>query len=382
VKLRRAREKIPGRGGWRARLDEWKRTWYFFRRNTLALIGFAILVFFVAVFIYGYFYNAPSTSLETYCATDGPPPGVCLGSGQPTVCTYPQGSVSPGPGCYATPAGFDNFIPPTVSFSPLALGPLPMGSLVAPEAGGTALDQGHFYNLYAGLLKGAVWSITISVGIVSVGAIIGLFLGATAGYFGGAIDEAVMRLTDIFLSIPGILLVIAIVVVGREENIGGFQNDVLLVVGAFIITWWPTYARLVRGQSLIVREHKYVEAARASGATKGRILRKHIIPNSMFPVFIQMSLDVGTVPLLLAGIAYLGFIIFPAQLIPEWGSIAAAATEVIPGLFTYCAVNSGTACVIPWWQILFPGVALFLFSISVNLMADGLRDALDPRLRR
>jgi peptide/nickel transport system permease protein len=131
----------------------------------------------------------------------------------------------------------------------------------------------------------------------------------------------------------------------------------------------------------VVREQKYVEAARASGAGNGRILRKHVIPNSVFPVFIQMSLDVGTVPLVLAAIAYLGFIIFPAQLIPEWGSVAAASTDVIPSLFQYCSTVSG-ACQIPWWQILFPGIALFLFAISVNLLADGLRDALDPRLRR
>jgi peptide/nickel transport system permease protein len=95
-----------------------------------------------------------------------------------------------------------------------------------------------------------------------------------------------------------------------------------------------------------------------------------------------MSLDVGAVPLLLAGIAYLGFIIFPSQLIPEWGSIAAASTEVIPSLFQYCALPGVTVCAIPWWQVFFPGLALFMFAISVNLLADGLRDALDPRLRR
>lgn len=368
-----------GRGRWRARFDEYKRTWYFFRRNTLAMVGLAILLFFVLAFAYGYFYNAPATTVVTYCATNGPPPGLCTVSSH-VVCTYPAGTAAPGPGCYETPANFNNFISPTVSLSPLALGPLPFGSLVSPVQGGTAVDQGTFFNLYALLVKGTVWTISISVTIVAAGALIGLFLGSMAGFYGGAIDEALMRITDIFLSIPALLLVIIIVVAGREAGVGGFTDDVLLVIAAFIITWWPTYTRIVRSQSLVVREQKYVEAARASGANGPRILRKHVMPNSVFPVFIQMSLDVGSIPLVLAAISYIGFIIFPTQLMPEWGSVAAAGTDAIPNLFQYC--TAVPSCVIPWWQIFFPGLALFLFAISVNLFADGLRDALDPRLRR
>jgi len=371
----------PGHARWRARIDSWRRTWYFFRRNTLAMIGLAILVLFALLFVYGVTYNAPSDHLQLYCATNGPPPGLCS-TGYPIVCTYTTGTVAPGPNCYQTPQDFNNFIAPTFNLATFKLGPLPLGSLVAPEAGGTAIDLGNFYNLYDGLVKGTVWSITVSVVIVSIGATTGLFLGAVAGYYGGVTDEVLMRLTDIFLSIPGILLIIVIVITGKEVGVVGFQASLWLVTGAFIVTWWPFYTRIVRGQTLVVREQKYVEAARASGAGSGRILRKHVIPNSIFPVFIQMSLDVGAVPLLLAGIAYLGFIIFPSQLIPEWGSIAAASTEVIPGLFQYCALPGVTVCSIPWWQVLFPGLALFLFAISVNLLADGLRDALDPRLRR
>jgi len=379
-----AKERVTseGRARWRARIDSWKRTWYFFRRNTLAMIGLGIIVYFAALFIYGIYYNAPSDHLQLYCATNGPPPGLCNSAAYPIVCTYPTGTVSPGPNCYQTPANFDNFIAPTLNLATLHMGPLPLGSLVAPTAGGTAIDQGNFYNLYDGLVKGTVWSIAVSVVIVATGALTGLVLGAVSGYYGGLTDEVLMRLTDIFLSIPGILLIIVIVITGKEIGVVGFTNSIILVTGAFIVTWWPFYTRIVRGQTLVVREQKYVEAARASGARSGRILRKHIIPNSVFPVFIQMSLDVGAVPLLLAGIAYLGFIIFPSQLIPEWGSIAAASTEVIPSLFQYCALPGVTVCAIPWWQVFFPGLALFMFAISVNLLADGLRDALDPRLRR
>lgn len=376
--------KIPGasqgRSRWRARLASWKRTWYFLRRNSLAMVGLIIVTFFAIAFIYGYFYNAPAQSLTTYCASEGPPPGACA-TGYPIICTYAQGSASPGPGCYVTPDGFSNFIAPTFNPSSFNPGPLPFGSLVSPT-GGTEVDTNVFFNLYDGLVKGTDWSIGISLAVVVTGAMSGMVLGAISGYSGGAVDEVIMRVTDIFLSIPGLLLVIVIIVVGKTAGFGGFDNTVILITLAFIATWWPFYTRIVRGQTLVVREQKYVEAAKASGAGKGRILRKHIIPNSMFPVFIQMSLDVGTVPLLLAAIAYLGFVIFPAPLIPEWGSIAAASTELLPSLFQQCQVSGGSLCSIPWWQVLFPGLALFLWAISVNFVADGLRDALDPRLRR
>jgi len=237
--------------------------------------------------------------------------------------------------------------------------------------------------LYAGLVKGTDWSLTLSVLIVVPGAFAGLVAGVVAGYYGGLTDEIVMRLTDIFLSVPGILLVIVVILAGAEAGISGFTNRILLMVGAFLVTWWPFYARIVRGQVLVVREQKYVEAARASGAGQGYIIRKHIIPNSVYPVFVQMSLDVGTIPLTIAAIVYIGFPIFPNVLWPEWGSIAAESTITLPDLLQECAIlgNSGS-CPFPWWQLLFPGLALFLFAISVNFMADGLRDALDPRLRR
>jgi peptide/nickel transport system permease protein len=345
------------------------------------MAGLIVITFFAIAFIYGYFYNAPATSLTTYCASEGlPPPGDCA-AGYPVICTYSAGSASPGPGCYATPKGFSNFIPPTLSLGSLSAGPLPFGSLVSPT-GGTEVDTNVLFNLYDGLVKGTDWSIGIALAVVVTGAMSGMFLGAISGYSGGVLDEAIMRVTDIFLSIPGLLLVIVIIVAGKETGITGFDNTVLLIVGAFTVTVWPLYTRIVRGQALIVREQKYVEAAKATGAGKGRIIRKHIVPNSMFPVFIQMSLDVGTVPLSLAGIAFLGFVIFPAPLIPEWGSIAAASTELLPSLFQQCQISGGSLCSIPWWQVLFPGLVLFLWAISVNFLADGFRDALDPRLRR
>jgi len=354
--------------------DQLKRTWYFFSRNGLALAGLVIVLFFAAAFFYGLVYPASGTQLQEYCLTDGQaPPGNCY-AGFPTICTYNQGTPAPASsGCYSTPPSYPAFVPPTVRFYPAQMGPLPMGSLATSGA------SQYVYNLYDGLVKGSVWSLSMSVSIVGAGALLGLVIGCVSGFFGGLIDEVLMRLTDIFLSIPGILLVIVVVIAASNLGVSGFSNRLLLLVGAFTVTWWPLYARIVRGQVLVTREQKFVEAARASGASSGRVIRRHILPNSLYPVFVQMSLDVGTVPLLIASIVFIGFTTILPSHLPEWGSIAAVSTQSLPSILGTCAIGS---CVLPWWQILFPGLALFLFAISVNFVADGLRDALDPRLRR
>lgn len=310
--------------------------------------------------------------------TSPPVCGAALGN-TPIVCTYPEGSSPPGPNCYQTPTNYESVIAPTVNLQTLHAGPLPLGALTQ------SVSTPYFYNLFDGLLRGTDWSLSISVAIVGSGALIGLLIGAIAGFYGGAVDEALMRLVDIFLSIPQLLFVLIVVAAVKltVTQIPPFTIDttgIFLLVVAFIITWWPFYARIVRGQVLVVREQKYVEAARASGASGGRIVRKHIIPNSVFPVFIQLSLDVGTIPLLLGALVFLGFSLFPSPYFPEWGSISALGVVQLQQFLLTCELGSG--CIIPWWQLLFPGMALFLFAISVNFLSDGLRDALDPRLRR
>ena len=146
------------------------------------------------------------------------------------------------------------------------------------------------------------------------------------------------------------------------------------------MTWWPIYTRIVRSQVIVAREQKFVEAARASGARSGRIIGKHIIPNSLFPVFVQMSLDVGTIPLLIGTIVFLGFHLFPTPYFPEWGTLSALGVQSVESIFVQCQGSS--TCTFPWWQVVFPSGMLFLFAISVNFLGDGLRDSLDPRLRR
>jgi len=346
------------------------------------MVGLAILLLFAALFVYGLTYPASSSVPVQYCATNGewPPTAAnpCFDAPN-VVCTYPAGTVAPAAGCYQTPASNPNFIPPTATFTH-GLGQFPLGSLVYPAADLSPSDP-LFYNTYTMLVKGTVNSIGISVLFVATGAVTGLFVGALSGYYGGWVDEVVMRITDIFLSIPAILLVIAVIIVGKSSGLVSFNTTLLLIGVAFVIVWWPFYARIVRSQSLVVREQRYVEAARACGASNGRIIARHVVPNSVYPVFVQMSLDVGTIPLLLAAITFIGFILFPYPLIPEWGSVAAAGAEVLTPVFEQCGVR-GAVCSIPWWQIIFPGLCIFFFSLSVNFLADGLRDALDPRLRR
>jgi peptide/nickel transport system permease protein len=362
------------------RLAQWKRTWYFLRGNTLALIGLAIIILIVVIALYATTTNISWSAMTSYCGTtqvDGGP-STC-GPGFPSICTYPSGSPPPGPGCYKVPSINPSEVAPTWSDRPLGAGPLPLGSLTVNP------DAQYFFSTYDGLLRGADWSLIISVSVVATGAVVGLLVGAVSGFFGGAVDEGIMRLVDIFLSIPQVLFVIIFVsvITSVHPTIFGLSasaSAMIELIVAFIITWWPFYARVVRGQVLVVREQKYVEAAQASGASRGRIILRHIVPNSVYPVFIQMSLDVGTVPLFLGVLVFLGFRIFPSPYFPEWGSVAALSVDKLQAFLTTCQTSTG--CLIPWWQLLFPGLALFLYAISVNFLSDGLRDALDPRLRR
>lgn len=356
-----------------------KRTLYFLSRNSLAMVGLAILIFFAALAAYAFTYTAaPFDKLNDYCGTD-------TGSSfyQPNcgVCTYDpalQNSIGLPPGwnpanCYQVNASNAAIVPPTIDLAHLKGGPLPLGSMALSPAGS------HFYSIYDGLVKGAPWSLGISITIVGSGAMIGLALGSIAGYFGGLVDEFIMRITDIFLSIPALLLALVMLnVLGLLPVFQGLEGRVGLLIIAFVITWWPFYTRLVRGQVLVTREQKFVEASRASGAGSGRILRRHIVPNSVYPILVQLSLDVGTIPLGLGGLAFLGFHVFPSPNFPEWGSVTAQSVSlsVIPGLIQEAPDP------FPWWQILFPGLTLFMYAISVNFLSDGIRDALDPRLRR
>ena len=166
-----------------------------------------------------------------------------------------------------------------------------------------------------------------------------------------------MRFTDLMMTIPALILAMAI-----AAALGpGFQNMVL----AISMSWWPGYARLVRGEVLAAREEVYVTAANAIGASPARVLFRHILPNCVSPIIVKMSLDMGFAILTVAGLGFIGIGVRPPT--PEWGTLLSTARSYMPGV---------------WWTAMAPGMAIFLAVFGFNLLGDGLRDILDPKGRR
>ena len=194
--------------------------------------------------------------------------------------------------------------------------------------------------------------------IVVSGALIGTVLGSIAGYKGGYYDEVLLRVTDVFFSVPYLILALAFVFL--------LGHYVIYAVEALIIVWWPVYTRLARGQALYIKSMKFVEASTASGASSARNILSHVLPNVLSPVFVQISLDLGSVMQLFAVLFFLNVITDPY--FPELGNIINAGDQ-------WAAVGI-------WWPVLIPGLFILLFTVSVNLLGDGLRDVLDPKLRR
>jgi len=193
--------------------------------------------------------------------------------------------------------------------------------------------------------------------IVLAGAAIGTIVGVSAAYIGGYVNEIMMRLTDMFLSIPYLPFAIAVAfVIGRE------LNDVSIAIA---IVWWPLYARYAYGQALSVKENSYIEAAKASGVGGLGIMYRHLIPNVLTPVFVQISLDLGTVVQIFAALTFIGF---------------ASGNPLLPELGTLISNGFQYAVAAPW-VVFFPGMGILIFAVGMNLLGDGLRDALDPKRR-
>lgn len=204
-------------------------------------------------------------------------------------------------------------------------------------------------------LHGARHSIPIAVAVVIFAVVIGASLGALAGFLGGLADTVIMRLVDVTLSFPPMLLAMAV-----AASLGpGLWNAAI----AMVIVWWPVYARLMRAQVLEVREREHVEAAIASGATQTRVLTRHILPLCWTPVLISATMDLGQVILLAASLSFIGLGATPPT--PEWGSM----------------ISDGAAQFYSWWVALGPGLAILTIVLGFNFIGDGLRDYFDPRSR-
>jgi peptide/nickel transport system permease protein len=211
-------------------------------------------------------------------------------------------------------------------------------------------------DVFSRILYGYRLDLTISLCVVLSATALGTIIGAVAGFI-RCLDELLMRVTDVFLSVPSLVLAMAFATV--------LGSNLVNLVIALVITWWPSYARLVRGQVLVEKQKLYVEAARASGGGAVRILFKHVLPNSIYPILINATMDLGSVVLTTASLSFLGF------------GIAAGGAELgrmVSDGATYVFANP--------WIVAFPGLAILLVSLGCNLVGDGLRDVLDPRLRR
>lgn len=206
------------------------------------------------------------------------------------------------------------------------------------------------------IVYGARLSIPVGITAVMLAMLLGTLVGGTAGFLGGVVDEAIMRTTDLMLAFPTVIMAMVI-----TAALGpGIRNAVI----AIMIAWWPSYARLVRGLVLSLREREYVVAARALGAPSIRVFLRHVLPGTISPVVILSTLDVGHAILTFASLSFLG--LGPPPQIPEWGSMIA----------------SGRSYLAQWWISTFPGLAILSLVLPFNVMGDSLRDLLDPRLRK
>jgi peptide/nickel transport system permease protein len=211
-------------------------------------------------------------------------------------------------------------------------------------------------DVFSRVLLGTRVSLPAGLIVVLLAAAFGTVYGGVAAYAGAKTEELQMRVTDLFLSFPPLLLAMAIAAALGK----GFLNTIV----AMAIVWWPKYARLARSLVLVQRSLEYVEAARALGQGAGRTLMRHIVPNAIGPVVALLALDVGNAMITFAGLSFLGLGVVPPT--PEWGAM----------------VSEGQVLIEQWWVSTFPGLAIFTVVVGFNFLGDALRDWLDPRTAR
>jgi peptide/nickel transport system permease protein len=232
--------------------------------------------------------------------------------------------------------------------------PMPLESLQPPSAAHWFGTDNAGRDVLSRVLYGARTSLFIIVGVLSVSAVAGVTLGVVAGYAGGWLRDVIMRITDVFLAFPALLLSLALAVV--------LQPSVNTVVLAIAVTWWPWYTRLSASTAASIATRSYVDAARCLGVPAPLIIWRHVLPNSLTPVLVQLSLDAGGVMLTAAALSYLG--LGAQEPTAEWGLMVQQGQ-------TYFTTN--------WWVVTFPGLAILVTAFAFNVLGEGLRNALDPR---
>ena len=242
----------------------------------------------------------------------------------------------------------------TVSWWPIDDPFLSVGKRLSPPDGAHWIGTDRLArDVLSRTLRGARYSLPIALAVIASAVAIGGTLGAIGGFLGGVADAAIMRLVDITLSFPAILLAMAV-----TASLGpGLRNATI----AMIIVWWPVYARLMRAQVLAVMEREHVEAAVAAGASAPRVLLAHIVPLCWSPILINATMDFGQVVLLAASLSFIGLGASPPT--PEWGQM----------------ISEGARNFYQWWIAFGPGMAILSVALGFNFLGDGLRDILDPR---
>lgn len=211
-------------------------------------------------------------------------------------------------------------------------------------------------DVFSRMLYGARISLLVGFVAVGISLLIGILVGATAGYYGGMLDSVLMRFVDIMLCFPTFFLILTVIAL-----LGPNIINVMVVIG---VTSWMGMARLVRAEFLSLRERDFVHAAKAIGASSYRVIFRHMLPNALAPIFVAATLGIATAILIEAGLSFLGFGVQPPA--PSWGNILTEGR-----IYIFDA----------WWLTLFPGLAILTTVLSFNLFGEGLRDAIDPRLR-
>lgn len=211
-------------------------------------------------------------------------------------------------------------------------------------------------DIFTRVVFGTRMSLKIGITVILISLVLGVPLGLIAGFAGGRLDEVIMRITDMFLAFPPLLLPLAIA--------AALGASIMNAMIAIAISWFPWYVRLIRAQVLIVREELFIESARSIGVSPVKIIFRHILPNSLSPVVIQASMDMGYAILAAASLSFIGVGAKPPTV--EWGLMITSARAYY---LDY------------WWTVTFPGLAIFITVLAFNLVGDGLRDILDPKIR-